>query len=660
MCGIVGLFSSVGVPASGEQAEAMLGFLRHRGPDAFGIFHDERVGLGSARLRIQDLIGGDQPLNTPDERYWIVYNGEVYNFVELRTELEALGHVFLTASDSEVVLFAWAEWGYDAFEKLNGAFAFAIYDQDDGRLILCRDRYGKRPLYYMEHDGGLYFASELKSFLAVPGYTFAWDPAALAAVLAAWTPFGDKVPFAGIRQVEEGQYLEVSAGGVTRHVYASLKLNHEPFEGTREDAVAALDTSLRRSVKLRLRSDVEVGTYLSGGLDSAVTTALAKEYSQHPVRTFSVAFENEEFDESVYQQELAETLGTKHTSLRISDNDIAENLPEALWHGEMPVFRTAFVPLFLLSRKVNEAGIRVVLTGEGADEALLGYNLFKETQLRLEWGDLSGEARLERVSKLYPYLKHFGGRNAEALVALFERLGGEVTSPLFSHDLRFQNNVFSLRLLQPEHRRTNLLADHIAAQPAGMTDWPPLVRAQWLEFRTLLSGYLLSTQGDRMTLAHSVENRCPFLDKEFVQLTASLNHRFYDADNEKSLLKDAYRDVLPPKILQRSKQPYRAPEATSIVKANPGYLSELFSEDTLGRIGCLEPKFCQALFQKVQRGASAGTVSPRENHAFVFLISILWLDRFFVQRQFPEFKIPKPSVTRRIAGRRHSTLETQV
>ncbi|MBB5119236.1 asparagine synthase [Streptomyces eurocidicus] len=631
MCGIAGFLApSLHPDAMPGVVTSMLSLIRHRGPDETGYYLDDGFAMGTVRLAIVDLASGSQPMSDPTGRHWISFNGELYNHVELREELRALGRPFRTHCDTEVVLQAWLQWGAGCLTRFNGAFAFAIRDAVSGELVLARDRYGKRPLFYTEHDGGLLFASEMKAFRAFPGFRFTLDPRELASVFAVWTPLPDRTPFEGVRQLPMGGVLTVRDGRRTLRTYEELAVDAPPFEGSEEDAAAFVRETLRASVELRLRSDVEVGVYLSGGLDSSVVTKLATDLSRGEVRTFSVAFENAEFDESGSQRVVASHLGTRHSSVTVSGADIAEHFPAAVHHAEVPSFRTAFVPMYLLSRHVRDSGVKTVLSGEGADEAFLGYSLFRETMLRASWHELSGEERKAGLARLHPELAHFGPAHQKHMAGLFQQFSEERLPGLFSHELRYQNGRFAARLLKD--RGVDPFADALEMVRAapGYAGLSAVQKAQWLEYKTLLAGYLLSTQGERMGLAHGVENRCPFLDPAVVRAAASVNLRFDDGSEEKAILKKAFRGELPASSLARRKQPYRAPGSAVFKDHRPDYLELVLSGTELGKLDWVDPVFAQKLVAKVMT-TPADEISTKEDQAFVYLLSTAVLDRRFVR-----------------------------
>lgn len=650
MCGIAGWY---GVNLSShkrvEQILAMLEIITHRGPDELGYYSDPQVTLGNTRLSIIDITSGQQPLSDQRQRYWITYNGEIYNYKELMNELLQLGYQFRTNSDTEVVLAAWIIWGEQAFARLNGAFACALYDKETHTLVLVRDRFGKRPLFYhydsVNHE--LRFASELKSFLKDPKLTFRWDIHQLANIFNQWAPIADQTPFLGFKQLTEGCYMTLTPKTLHISEYTSLSFKESLYKGSEMDAAEELQALLEQSVRLRLRSDVEVGVYMSGGLDSSIVSHLVTKMSQQPVRSFSITFDDQDFNESDKQIILANKFRSKHCAVNINNIDIAENFPHALWHTEIPQFRTAFVPMYLLAKAVKEAGIKVVLTGEGADEGFLGYDIFRETVLRheLQKGNKSGVVE-DILARLYTYLPHLQQRQ-ESMLGVYNQFLVEKTPGLFSHEPRFHNAAFSLRLFNRDVKPLGELIELLANVP-GVMGWSPVERGQWLECKTLLTGYLLSSQGDRMSLAHSVEGRCPFLDKEVIAFANRLPQSYKLKNGiEKYILKRAFEKDLPAEIIRQPKQPYRAPDAIAF-KGTEGKLlpqvEELLSIDEIKKIDFLSADFCSKLSSKIARNAPE-TISHRENHAFLQLMSLVWLNHYFIEKKYPRALINKPRLT---------------
>ena len=669
MCGIAGVVELRGSQSQrGERVaelEGMLDRIAHRGPDAAGIFVDDHAALGAVRLSINDLENGHQPMADARQRFVVVYNGEIYNHVELREELERLGHRFETRCDTEVALRAWMEWGEDAPGRFEGGFAFAVFDREAKVATLVRDRFGKRPLFYRRDGDTILFGSEIKVFLARRELPLRWDARGLAALFAKWTPFGAETPFEGVHQVRAGSLLRVSVDGVEERVYGAPE--HPLSTATRDDspieeATERLVELLERSVRLRLRSDVEVGLLVSGGLDSSVLAALARKLQPERLRAFSIGFADASFDESRHQRSLVDALGLTHSTIEVTGDDIADHFQAALWHAEIPQFRTAFVPMFLLARRIRELGVKVVLSGEGADEALLGYDLFKEARLRSRWAALDSGERRAMLRGLYPYLPHFSEANLRAIEVTFARSSTDLDAPLASHALRFANARLASSLLHAGDGGLDALTAAVTGLEA-LAGKSLLRRAQWIEFHTLLQGYLLSSQGDRMTFAHGVESRCPFLSPALVEYAARLPERYLlsESGDEKHLLKRAFGHALPPEIVRRPKQPYRAPDAASFRDAEDPrrfrpWVEELLAESNLRQVDPVDVAAATRFLDKV-RSTPRSAVSPREDQAFVLLLSLAVLDRQMVKGSGIPEGAPRPTRPRSIviAERTRST-----
>ncbi|MFY9239624.1 MAG: asparagine synthase (glutamine-hydrolyzing) [Roseovarius sp.] len=629
MCGIAGAIGPLlNGPHSERIVHAMLARIGHRGPDGAGYVIDDGIAMGTVRLSILDPNAGIQPMDDGAGRWWICYNGEIYNYRELRDMLVSLGHRFVTTCDTEVVLRAFIEWGVACLPKLNGGFAFSIMDRTTGDTYLARDRFGKRPLFISRQNGSIAFASEMKAFLDIPGFEFRPDTAEIASILGQWTPLPHQTGFEDIESLPMGHYAVITRDGtMTQNAYEALSFASETPVANEQEAKQAIRERLRRSVELRLRSDVPVGVYLSGGVDSAIVASLVCDVTGQAPSTFSVEFEDAEFDETADQLLVADHLGTSHHAQRISHADIANALPDAVYHAEVPTFRSAFVPMFLLSQRTRAEGIKVVLSGEGADEAFLGYDLFKETLLRSAWSQMDEDMRSARLGRLYPHLSHFGPADTAALSGLYAQFAQEQMAGLFSHEMRFQNGRFSARLLKDRTGPFDSIQS-LVAECRNYATFTPVQKAQWLEYKTLLPGYLLSTQGDRMALAHGVENRCPFLDPDVVALSNAVNLKFDDGFDEKRLLREAFRGRVPDAIVDKRKFPYRAPDAAAFAATRPDYLDAVLSEAELARLPHLDARFSARLADKVLNRASEDT-STKENQTFLYLLSMTLLHRQF-------------------------------
>ena len=632
MCGIAGILSgpSVQPPQRGELA-AMIGRLHHRGPDGSGFFVDRLVGLAHARLAIIDVAGGDQPIFNEDGSVAVVFNGEIFDYVELRAELEARGHRFRTRSDTEVLVHLYEEHGERFVERLNGQFAIALWDARRERLVLARDRTGIRPLFHVESGGRVAFASEVKALFALPDVARELDPRALAEICTYWSCLPPRSAFAGISSVPPGCVLVFEGGDRRLRRYWDWEFPEAAPQG-RPDASYAeeLRALLADSVRLQLRSDVPVGTYLSGGLDSAITTALAKAETRAALRTFSLTFEDPEFDESAYQRALVRHLGTEHTSIAVRRGDIAAAFPRTILHTESPILRTAPTPLMLLAEQVRSAGFKVVLTGEGADEVFGGYDLFKEASVRRFWARAPGSRWRHRLlERLYPWLRNSPATGRAFTEAFFREGLDQLDRPWFAHLPRWSTTGRISRFFSAELRSRvgewNPRDAFAATLPQGIERWLPLGRDQYVEAHTLMTGYLLSSQGDRVAMAHSVEGRFPFLDHRVIEFANRLPPRLkLRGLTEKYILRRATADLLPPEVSARVKQPYRAPDSSSFFAGGRpvGYVAELFTPAKLAAAGYFDAAAAGRLLAKCAAGRAIGFA---DNMAFVCILSTMLL-----------------------------------
>lgn len=597
----------------------MLGMIRHRGPDEFGLYLDERAALGSARLSIVDLAGGQQPIGNEDESLWIVYNGEIFNHIELRRDLEARGHRFRTHSDTEVLLHGYEEYGPEVLAKLNGQFALAIWDSRKRKLFLARDRLGVRPLFYAIAGGALLFGSEIKALLAEGRLSARINAAVLDQVFTFWSPLSPNTVFEGIQELPPGRFMTVEDGQISIQTYWSLTFpdradtERKLSKPEEEDLLAAFGALLEDAVRLRLRADVPVGAYLSGGLDSSIIAALVHTEVGERLSTFSIAFGDAQFDESRHQLAMARHLGTDHKVRHVSHADIGRVFPEVVWHTETPLMRTSPAPMFLLSKQVRDQRFKVVLTGEGADEFLCGYDLFKEAKVRRFWAAQPHSAwRPLLLKRLYPDIGGLAASGTAMLAAFFGEDLADVEDPAYSHRVRWRNN----------RRATRFFTDGVLAQgaqnvgeaaravalPPEFRAWGPLQRAQYIESSVFLSQYLLCSQGDRMAMAHSVEGRFPFLDYRLVEfcgaLPSSMKLRVL---SEKHLLRRFARGRIPRAILDRPKRPYRAPiHRCFFGQAEPEYVRELLSPEALRKAGWFKPERVAALVSRLRQDKPVG------------------------------------------------------
>ncbi len=640
MCGIAGILSSgSAAPPTSAELAAMIGQLHHRGPDGTGSYCQGEVGLAHARLSIIDLASGDQPIHNEDKSVWVVFNGEIFNYIELRAELERAGHRFYTQSDTEVIVHLYEQHGDDFVRHLNGQFAIALWDTRAKRLVLARDRTGIRPLFHTTVGGRLLFASEAKALFAIADVPRRLDPLALAEVFTFWAPIGVRSVFEGVQQLPPGHLMVVEGGQTHTRCYWDWEFPTEPIDERGRSAGDYAD-ELRElmidAVRLQLRADVPVGAYLSGGLDSSIITSLIHNFTDTPLRTFSVTFEDDEFDESAHQKQLVDYLGTQHSQVRCTRAHIAAAFPRALWHAEAPILRTAPAPLMLLSALVREQGYKVVLTGEGADEVFGGYDIFKEAKVRRFMARApASSVRPQLLKRLYPYLKHSPATSGAFAKSFFSEGIEHSNEPYFAHIPRWNTTGRIAQFFSPEMRDAtagwSAYPAINATLPANIRRWQPLARDQYVEAHTLMSGYLLNSQGDRMAMANSIEGRFPFLDHRVIEFANRLPPRYKLMGlTEKYLLKRSMTGLLPESVRTRSKQPYRAPDSASFFSNGKPveYVAELMSEERIAKAGYFEPKAVRKQFEKSRGGRAIGF---GDNMAFVGILSTMLIDEMFVQ-----------------------------
>ena len=638
MCGITGMLNlSAQEPPRLDQIVSMISPLRHRGPDQSGVYLDDEVALGNLRLSIIGLGDGIQPICNESGKLWIVYNGEAFNYIELKSDLVKRGHRFATGTDTEVLLHLYEEYGTACLGMVNGQFALAIWDSEKKELFLARDRMGIRPLYYTFSAGRLFFASEIKAILAVDAAR-QFDLEALSQVFTFWTTLPGRTVFQGIREVPPGHFMLVRGTPSAPEPYWRIPY-YPPQDcpGSLDDAAGELRELLSDAVRLRLRADVPVGAYLSGGLDSSIIAMLISRNCESHLKTFSLGFQAAPFDETPFQQELIRYLGTDNRQVAITNAEIRELFPDTLWHCEKPMLRTAPVPMFLLSHLVRSEGYKVVLSGEGADEIFGGYNIFKEAKIRGYWSRQPASIRRPLLlERLYPYVFDNPARQRAYLQDFFAVKPHESRQPYFSHQVRWEKSRRNLSFFSDESRTALVGYDPMLELagwlPGDFSGRDPLSRAQLLEMELFLASFLLSSQGDRIGMAHSVEMRHPFLDYRVVDFAFRLppNWRMRGL-NEKYLLKRAFRGMIPEGIVRRAKQPYRAPIRELFYSRAPAdYVDDLLSEERLREYGYFHPKRANRLYRKF-RDAGPDYASEFENMALIGTLSTQLLHQQFVK-----------------------------
>jgi asparagine synthase (glutamine-hydrolysing) len=587
MCGIVALFSHRD-PISDEVLQRATRSLHHRGPDGQGhwISSDRLVALGHTRLSIIDLATGDQPIVSEDGQTGIVVNGEFYEYEAIQHELEQSGHRLRTRSDSEIALHLYEDYGVQCLHRLQGEFAFVLWDQKSRTIFAARDRFGIKPLFYTWHGGTLYFASEVKALLAA-GVPAHWDT---ESVYHSFERGGHQVRtlFDGIFQIPPGHYLIASEKHVEVHQYWDF---HYPLADRnapqRSDAdwAAEFRLALEEAVRIRLRADVPVGCYLSGGLDSCAVLGLAARHHRKPIRAFTLTFDRAEYDEGEIAREMAAKAGAEFCPIPIRQDDLADHFADAITQAETLCFNAHGVAKYLLSRAVRDAGYKVVLTGEGSDEILGGYAFFRRDMLlynrqgqdpAVVAGLLDELARLNTVSRGLTLPDGDAGS-----LDTVKRLLGFVPSWIETLSAgsekmrRLLDGDFLQKFSQREGFRSFLSDIDVRGQLTGRD---PLHQSLYLWAKAGLPSYILTMLGDRMEMAHSIEGRVPFLDHHVVEVVRSqpVSQKIRGM-TEKYVLREAARDVISDTVYRRQKHPFLSPPAT----LNPKNRLSSLVQDTL-------------------------------------------------------------------------------
>ncbi len=639
MCGIAGFYQAAGVGVDLGTLRAMTRALLHRGPDDEGYYLDANVGLGHRRLSVIDLTSGQQPMFTADRSVAIIFNGEIFNYVELREELKKKGHRFTTASDTEVVLYGYVEYGLGVLDHLNGQFAIAIWDQPNKKLILARDRVGIRPLFHAQApDGSLLFASEAKALFRYPGLRAEIDPVGVSQIFSFWVNVPPRTVFHGVRELPAGHYLVATPEGMRTGAY--WKHRFPDAQDYDDQPIGRYAERLREllfeATTLQLRADVPVAAYLSGGLDSSIIATLVKRHHNPGLTTFSVAFADKNFDERAYQTQMVDFLKTDHHSLEVDYGDIGASFADVIYYAEKPMLRTAPAPLLRLAGLVRAHGIKVVLTGEGSDEIFGGYNIFREDKVRRFWArSPDSQWRPLLLSALYPYVnKNPAARGFWRM--FFKQWLTDTANPYYSHLIRWNNTAQIKGLFTPEFRERmgreeDLYHELDAFLDKDMLRWHPLCRAQYLEMSLFMSGYLLCSQGDRMMMGHSVEGRFPFLDHRVIEFAATIPPKYkIRILDEKHILKKAYENMLPASIVNRPKQPYRAPISRCFRDESANLASALLAPKELQASGYFNVEQAEKVVAKCRKNAES-QISERDDMALVAMVSLQLLHQHFLK-----------------------------
>jgi asparagine synthase (glutamine-hydrolysing) len=604
MCGIVGIVRfNPDEPVDETRLKRMRDVLRHRGPDGEGLWVDGAVGFGHRRLAIVDVAAGHQPMANEDESVWITYNGEIYNHADLRPSLEAKGHRYRTRSDTETILHLYEEEGDRCVERLHGMFAFALWDRARRRLLLARDRLGIKPLYYACTAGELLFASEIKALLAVGSGPARFNEAILPEFLATRFVSGEETFFRGIQKLLPGRTLSWSPPeGIKQRRYWRLPAAIDGAGDSLAVEAARVRDGLEAAVRSHLMSDVPLGLFLSGGIDSSGLAALMAPMVDGPIRTFSVGFDEPGASELAYARLVARAVGAEHHEVVVSPAEYWSALPQLVWQEDEPIAFTSSVPLYFVSRLARDH-VKVVLTGEGADELFLGYNRYRVTA----WNERLGRryaalapgglrARTRRaITRLPRSLRRYAGRSFLGLES--------GPRALFCENFA----VFPDALQRGLVRDKELLArrDPYAAVLRSYEEAPggTLERMSYADLETYLVELLMKQ--DQMSMAASIESRVPFLDDLFVEHVAALPGRLkLRGWHTKAVLRAALRDRVPSQILTRRKMGFPVPVGRWLRGAFWPVVEELVLGERARRRGLFEVAALRGLAEAHRSGAA--------------------------------------------------------
>jgi len=584
LCGICGVLDLEGKKRIDETViKKMTDALHHRGPDGMEHYLENNLGFGFSRLSIIDLEGGMQPLFNEDRSIVLICNGEIFNYIELRQELLSRGHRFRTKTDVEVLLHLYEEKGTEFLNQLNGQFAFAIFDFKKQQLFCARDHFGVLPFHYTVANGLFIFGSEIKAILRHPEVKGEVDPVGLDQVFSFPGLISPRTMFKNIKSLENGHYLVVKGPGSIKdkEYWDLIYPEQDRMPGNKGEPfyIETLDELITRSVRLRLRSDVPVGLYISGGLDSSITSAVAKKLTPEENRySFGIDFVEKEISESKWQRIMADFVRAKHHEILFRFPDIGNRLRKAVYHCECAVKESYNTCSIALSEAVRAKNIKVVLTGEGADEFFAGYVGYRFDKMRrmqpkkvTEGAPFEDEIR----SKLWGDENFFYEKNQHDFTKVKRELYSEAMNEVFAE-------VDCL--------------NHFVVNKERLKNRDNLQRRSYLDFKLRLTDHLISDHGDRMAMANSVEARYPFLDKDLVEFVATIPTDLKLMDfQEKYILKETAKDLIPAEIVKREKFGFVAPGSPYLLKGNIEYINDILAYDAIKRQGFFKPEVVEKL-----------------------------------------------------------------
>jgi asparagine synthase (glutamine-hydrolysing) len=625
MCGICGKFTFSSAPVDSALITRMAATLRHRGPDEERVYSAPHIGLGQTRLSIIDLNkSATAPLANEDESIWVVFNGEIYNFQQLRQELQEKGHRFRTHCDTEVIAHLYEQYGFDCLQRMRGMFAFALWDSSRKLLFAARDRLGKKPFAYQLNGAALTFGSEIKAITADPSISISPNFEALHRYLSYQYVPSPLTAFEGIHRLPAGHFLTCDTQGDLRvQRYWSPPFAHTKMREDEREIERLLMEKLRESVRLRMISDVPLGAFLSGGIDSGAVVALMAESSDRPVKTFSIGFEDEKLNELPFARLVAQRYGTNHTEC-IVRADAADVLPKLVWHYNEPFADSSAIPTYYVS-KVTREHVTVALSGDGGDESFSGYNRYGEL---LSWtrADMAPSQVKAMSMGLSAFLDRLPHHRYSARLSRGFYMAGADLQHRYALYMRYLKPQEQQAAYTPYFRNIANAMPHSYANPAAFPwqrDMDPL---DWM-MRHDQNFYLpdcLMVKTDVASMANSLEVRCPFLDHELVEFAAAIDSsRKRTNGSGKLILKSALASVLPPAILSKPKSGFGVPLGKWLRTELAGMLRECLLDDRALRRGLFQPKFIRTLLDEHFSGKRDWSA-----RLWAFLFLELWFRQF--------------------------------
>lgn len=613
MCGIFGSFNC---ELTDEDIMKMANSLKHRGPDEDGIYRTCNVTLGITRLKIVGGQNGVQPLRSEDGRIVLVFNGEIFNYANLRRKLTDIGHSFRSDSDGEVLIHLYEEYGTNMFSYINGQFAFSLYDSDENKLISARDQTGICPLYYMYIGDSVYFASEVKALASLNKKKLIFNPEHLYEQFVYWSTIDGRTVYQDVYQVPSSSYVIFKQNGKKEaqryHRFQDSDKSYEfrDWDEIKKSLYELLENSIRD--RIMCDDDVKWGMYLSGGLDSTIILKLLDKMRIKGVTAFSLAFQSRKMDESIYQKLACKDCGVDHNVIEISEQDIIDNLSKVLEHCEMPIYKFGAVPMYILSKEVRKKGIKFVLSGEGADELFYGYDIYKEVFLRKYLSNQNNSTvRMSNLADVVPPQVRRDPFIMEGYSQYYKSYTNDVGNLLFSIRPRINASSLLYEYFNPEIQQKidrNQIDQRIVAHYERSGKLGMFEKCQNVLMDNLLTGYLLSVQGDRVLMANSVEGRFPFLDPRLISFAYSIPaYLKLHGYNEKYILKETFANILPKQIRTRQKFQYSTP-GSNVIKEHLDYFQNFLTKQACEDCGVFQYSLVRKLIKEERQSITTDMV----------------------------------------------------